>query len=92
MLFCPLTSVQQQVYESFLKSQEVQQVLAGKRHLLYAIDIMRKICNHPDLLTQDVAKRVGGLLLTLLLILYTYIYTMCEFSQVIMATGNGLGS
>lgn len=53
VLFCKLTSEQRAVYNSFLKSKELQSILSGKRQVLYGIDILRKICNHPDLLTGE---------------------------------------
>lgn len=28
----------------------MESILEGKRHVLYGIDILRKVCNHPDLL------------------------------------------
>ena len=49
VLFCELTALQRQQYQIFLDSEEMKSILAGKRHSLYGIDILRKICNHPDL-------------------------------------------
>ena len=49
VLFCKLTKPQRDAYESFLSSNELQAIMAGKRQVLYGIDILRKICNHPDL-------------------------------------------
>ncbi|KAJ3023869.1 hypothetical protein HKX48_000055 [Thoreauomyces humboldtii] len=53
VLFCRLTDFQRQQYKTFLGSNEVASILAGKRHALFGIDIMRKICNHPDLLDKE---------------------------------------
>ncbi|KAI3653999.1 hypothetical protein MP228_000718 [Amoeboaphelidium protococcarum] len=50
VLFVKLTDIQRQIYEDFLQSSEVESIFDGKRHALYGIDILRKICNHPDLL------------------------------------------
>ncbi|KAF2863796.1 hypothetical protein K470DRAFT_254688 [Piedraia hortae CBS 480.64] len=50
VLFCKLTPLQRQAYEWFLKSNDMKSILAGKRHALFGVDILRKICNHPDLL------------------------------------------
>lgn len=50
VVFCRLTPYQRRVYEQFLDSKETRQILEGRRHVLYGIDILRKICNHPDLL------------------------------------------
>ncbi|XP_074582941.1 DNA excision repair protein CSB [Curcuma longa] len=53
VLFCSLTQEQRSVYRAFLASSEVEQIFDGRRNSLYGIDIMRKICNHPDLLERE---------------------------------------
>ncbi|KAL5990544.1 hypothetical protein ACLOJK_011446 [Asimina triloba] len=53
VLFCSLTAVQRSAYRAFLASSEVEQIFDGNRNSLYGIDIMRKICNHPDLLERE---------------------------------------
>lgn len=53
VLFCKLTPSQRKAYESFLGSEEVTAILSKKRQSLYGIDILRKICNHPDLLDKS---------------------------------------
>lgn len=60
VLFCKLTKLQREIYEGFLDSDELKAIMDGKRQVLYGIDILRKICNHPDL--QDhktLSKKVG---------------------------------
>ncbi|KAL9104730.1 MAG: hypothetical protein Q9163_000342 [Psora crenata] len=49
VLFCKLTRVQRSAYENFLASDELKAIMNGKRQILYGVDILRKICNHPDL-------------------------------------------
>ena len=49
VLFCRLTSRQRMLYESFLQSDLVKNVIRGSANLLGAITMLRKICNHPDL-------------------------------------------
>ncbi|TKX26312.1 putative DNA repair protein rhp26 [Elsinoe australis] len=49
VLFCKLTKLQRDAYEFFLESEEMKSIMAGKRQALYGVDILRKICNHPDL-------------------------------------------
>lgn len=49
VLFCKLTKLQREIYEKFLESDELKAIMDGKRQVLYGIDILRKICNHPDL-------------------------------------------
>lgn len=53
VLFCSLTSEQRSVYRAFLASSEVEQIFDGNRNSLYGIDVLRKICNHPDLLERE---------------------------------------
>ncbi|KAF6154756.1 hypothetical protein GIB67_032368 [Kingdonia uniflora] len=53
VLFCSLTSEQRSIYRAFLASSEVEQIFNGNRNSLYGIDVMRKICNHPDLLERE---------------------------------------
>ena len=50
VLFCKLTTCQRRVYESFLQSTELQEIFDGHRQIFYGLDILKKICNHPDLL------------------------------------------
>ncbi|MCJ1350861.1 MAG: hypothetical protein MMC33_000842 [Icmadophila ericetorum] len=49
VLFCKLTKPQRQAYEEFLESDDMKSITNGKRNTLYGVDILRKICNHPDL-------------------------------------------
>jgi len=58
VLFCLLTQEQRRRYEEFLESVVVREILEGKRHVLYGIDFLRKICNHPDLV--DRKKLLGA--------------------------------
>ncbi|CAA7390510.1 unnamed protein product [Spirodela intermedia] len=53
VLFCSLTPDQRAIYRAFLASAEVEQIFDGSRNSLYGIDVMRKICNHPDLLERE---------------------------------------
>lgn len=58
VLFCKLTDYQRKEYEKFLRSDELGSILDGKRHVLYGIDVLRKICNHPDLLYKGIEDKV----------------------------------
>ena len=49
VLFCKLTKLQRSTYEDFLASDDLKAIINGKRQILYGVDILRKICNHPDL-------------------------------------------
>lgn len=49
VLFCKLTKFQRDTYETFLACDDLKAIMNGKRQILYGVDILRKICNHPDL-------------------------------------------
>ncbi|XP_067093027.1 DNA excision repair protein ERCC-6 [Osmerus mordax] len=49
VLFCRLTEDQRHVYQNFLDSKEVYQMLNGDMQVFSGLIAMRKICNHPDL-------------------------------------------
>uniref|UniRef100_A0A3P8XY97 DNA excision repair protein ERCC-6 n=1 Tax=Esox lucius TaxID=8010 RepID=A0A3P8XY97_ESOLU len=49
VLFCRLTEEQREVYQRFLDSKEVYQMLNGDMQVFSGLIALRKICNHPDL-------------------------------------------
>ncbi len=49
VLFCKLTKIQREDYENFLRSDDLNAIVNGKRQVLSGVDMLRKICNHPDL-------------------------------------------
>lgn len=53
VLFVKLTQFQQDLYEKFLGSEDVSSILKGKRNVLFGVDLLRKICNHPDLMDRE---------------------------------------
>ncbi|KAG0331739.1 hypothetical protein BG000_010635 [Podila horticola] len=53
VLFCKLTPPQRVAYEDFLRSNEMTSIMDGKRHALFGIDVVRKICNHADILGRE---------------------------------------
>ncbi|KAI9828954.1 MAG: hypothetical protein M1819_006453 [Sarea resinae] len=57
VLFCKLTRVQREAYENFLASDDMKSIMNGKRQVLYGIDILRKICNHPDLVDRQLLSQ-----------------------------------
>ena len=52
VLFCTLTPEQRELYKSYLSSKDLAEIFDGHRTALAGIDILRKICNHPDLLER----------------------------------------
>ncbi|KAI1410123.1 P-loop containing nucleoside triphosphate hydrolase protein [Hypoxylon sp. FL1857] len=59
VLFCHLTRAQRDAYEFFLGSKEMEGILSGVRNSLYGIDVLRKICNHPDLVDPKLKTSKG---------------------------------
>jgi DNA excision repair protein ERCC-6 len=59
VLFCKLTKPQREAYEMFLASDEMTSIMNHTRQSLYGIDILRKICNHPDLLDPRLKGKPG---------------------------------
>ena len=52
VLFCTLTEAQRDVYRAYLASRDLRDIFEGRRAALAGIDILRKVCNHPDLLDR----------------------------------------
>lgn len=57
VLFCKLTRQQREAYEQFLSSEEMRSIMNGKRQMLFGVDILRKICNHPDLVEHKTLSK-----------------------------------
>ena len=49
VVFCKLTPYQRTLYKRFLGSDDIRAIFSGKRKSFSGIDILRKVCNHPDL-------------------------------------------
>ncbi|XP_062227278.1 SNF2 domain-containing protein ENL1 [Phragmites australis] len=58
IIWLKLTACQRQLYEAFLKSELVHLALQPKGSPLAAITILKKICDHPLLLTKKAAEGV----------------------------------
>ncbi|KAL1978777.1 hypothetical protein VTN31DRAFT_1636 [Thermomyces dupontii] len=59
VVFCNLSEFQVNLYNHFLQSPEIKSLLKGKgSQPLKAIGILKKLCNHPDLL--DLQKDIPG--------------------------------
>lgn len=50
VLLCSLSPKQRQLYVTYVHSREVEDILAGRRPAMEGITLLRKICNHADLL------------------------------------------
>ncbi|KAJ5547839.1 DNA repair protein rhp26 [Penicillium frequentans] len=53
VIFCKLTQYQRSMYKRYLSSEDMQSICKGKRKSFSGIDILRKICNHPDLVNRQ---------------------------------------
>lgn len=60
VLFCKLTKTQRDAYENFLSSDELKAIMNGKRQVLFGVDVLRKICNHPDLVEHKTLSIKAG--------------------------------
>jgi DNA excision repair protein ERCC-6 len=60
VLFCKLTKLQRDAYQWFLESEDMKSILNGKRQALYGVDILRKLCNHPDLVEHRTLSKKAG--------------------------------
>ncbi|XP_077553799.1 DNA excision repair protein ERCC-6-like isoform X2 [Haemaphysalis longicornis] len=58
VLFCRLTDHQRELYQQYLDSGEVANILTGRLQVFVGLTNLRKICNHPDL--YDGGPKVFG--------------------------------
>ena len=54
-----MTPLQLRGYRDFLSGEQTTSILDGRLNMLYGVDALRKLCNHPDLLSY--AKRAHEL-------------------------------
>ncbi|OLY79503.1 DNA repair and recombination protein RAD26 [Smittium mucronatum] len=52
VLVCNLSKIQRELYKKFISSGIMQEIFEGKLHILFGIDYVRKIANHPDLVSK----------------------------------------
>lgn len=60
VLFCQLTEAQRKAYEDYLESSDVRAIIDGSRKSFAGIELLRKICNHPDLVERDILLTKAG--------------------------------
>jgi DNA excision repair protein ERCC-6 len=60
VLFCKLTRQQREAYERFLNSDDMKSIEGGKRQMLFGVDYLRKVCNHPDLTEHRTLSKQSG--------------------------------
>ncbi|CAJ0609014.1 unnamed protein product [Cylicocyclus nassatus] len=51
VLFCELSSEQRKLYRDYLCSRECRNILKGRLDAFVGLTLLRKLCNHPDLVT-----------------------------------------
>lgn len=60
VIFCTLTAKQREMYMTVLGSQEVEAIIQNRMMPFRALSTLRKICNHPCLLTDDDRTLLSG--------------------------------
>ena len=53
VLFCQISDRQKNIYLDILKSDEVKGIIENKKMSFRAINILRKLCNHPILVYRN---------------------------------------
>ncbi|KAI6210840.1 hypothetical protein M3Y96_00370600 [Aphelenchoides besseyi] len=51
VLFCDITEHQRELYKQYITSKEIRSILAGRVDAFAGLITLRKLCNHPDLIT-----------------------------------------
>lgn len=51
VLFCDITKEQRFLYEEYIHSKECGNILSGRLDAFVGLIMLRKLCNHPDLVT-----------------------------------------
>lgn len=85
VLFCRLTPYQRRLYGEFLESTEVKSVLSRTMRAFRAIGILRKLCNHPDLVC-----RFGDSVVTRCVTLYKATFSRGTSGNVLFVRANWL--
>lgn len=57
---CRLTDEQKEKYKEYLSSRDVKLVLNKQMNMLAAVTVLRKICNHPDLVEEEKPADYGN--------------------------------
>jgi len=51
VLFCRLTDEQREIYQTYLDSKDIKEIVKGNNQLFVGLTNLRKLCNHPHLFT-----------------------------------------
>jgi SNF2 family DNA or RNA helicase len=63
IVWLPLSEVQEKLYRSFLQSGKVRELLTSTKNILESLVLLKKLCDHPHLLTINNAASVDPTLL-----------------------------
>lgn len=58
VLFCRLTTIQREMYQNYLDSGEIKNIVDGRLQIFVGLTKLRKICNHPDLFIKHQVRRM----------------------------------
>eukprot|EP00002_Diphylleia_rotans_P006870 TRINITY_DN1629_c0_g2_i8.p1 TRINITY_DN1629_c0_g2~~TRINITY_DN1629_c0_g2_i8.p1 ORF type:complete len:767 (-),score=160.19 TRINITY_DN1629_c0_g2_i8:131-2431(-) len=54
VVFCRPSNIQATLYRRYLQSKEIMQILTGNQgSALFFINVLRKLCNHPDMILEN---------------------------------------
>lgn len=56
VLFCRLTDYQCELYRDYIQSKRVEMMLARGKEVFSGLMALRKLCSHPDLVTNDYSE------------------------------------
>jgi DNA excision repair protein ERCC-6 len=59
VLFCRLTERQRQLYVEYLMSRQCESILAGRVDAFAGLILLRKLCNHADLVAGAPKRELG---------------------------------
>jgi len=54
-----MSETQEKIYRDFIQSDSVKELLVTKRNPLVYLTVMKKICDHPRLLSTKACKQLG---------------------------------
>ncbi|XP_065325080.1 DNA excision repair protein ERCC-6-like [Gordionus sp. m RMFG-2023] len=57
VLFCQITNYQKSVYQEYLSTFDMDDIIKGRLKIFKALITLRKLCNHPDLVTREYVEK-----------------------------------
>ena len=54
-----MSPTQEKIYRDFIQLDSIKELLSSKRNPLVYLNVMKKICDHPRLLSTKACKQLG---------------------------------